>query len=431
MEKEVKNNNKLDLNFIAFWKAQQSAWKVTVIRTSLERFGYKLVLPYLSLFVVLMGATKTQLGLVTSLGMVFAGLIAPLLGNHIDKHGPKKMYIFGICVLIGGYVAFAGAKVWQVAALGMFLHQMGNTLGGQSCVNICGNCLANCDRAKGMLVCETFAAGVLGMIAPMISGWMLVNIMDVSGTPTDAEQIRPLFFITLAFTVISLLVIIFKLDVKGWGTGSTKKRNPFKDAFIILKNDKNCRKWIGASAVNRLPNALVIPYLQLFAAQVRGASAGSLAIMTTCTALTSVICGFFCGAMSDKFGRKKTIAVCVSLYLIGLILLVTTKANFVLYIVGILCGFQEIGATLTATVRNELVPARVRGRWSGVESLIGSLISAAVAAVAGMIYDGIGPMWVFLIYIACEVIIRFPIMFSMPDTLTYKPDEANFTALDD
>jgi len=429
MDKEVKNK-KLDLNFVAFWKVQHPAWKITVIRTSLERFGYKLVLPYLSMFVVLMGASKTQLGLVTSLGMVFAGLIAPLLGNHIDKHGPKKMYIFGICVLIGGYAAFAGAKAWQVAALGMFLHQMGSTLGGQSCVNICGNCLANCDRAKGMLVCETFAAGVLGMLAPTISGWLLVNVMGVSGTPTDANQIRPLFFITLFFTIVSLLLIIFKLDVKGWGTNSTKKRNPFKDAFIILKNDRNCLKWIGASAVNRLPNALVIPYLQLYAAEVRGAGAGTLAAITTATALTSVLCGFFCGAMSDKFGRKKTIAVCISLYIIGLILLVTTKANFILYIVGILCGFQEIGATLTATVRNELVPARVRGRWSGVESLIGSLISAAVAAVAGIIYDGLGPMWVFLIYIGCEVIIRFPILFSMPETLTYEVDDSHFTALD-
>ena len=87
--------------------------------------------------------------------------------------------------------------------------------------------------------------------------------------------------------------------------------------------------------------------------------------------------------------------------------------------------------TLTYTVSNELIPNRVRGRWSGVESLIGSIISAAVAAVAGLIYNGLGPMWVFLIYIGCEIIIRMPILVSMPETLTYKVKDENFTALDD
>ena len=418
-----------NLNIFAFWKAQQPAWKVTVVRTSLERFGYKLVLPYLSLYVILMGATKTQLGLVTSLGLIVAGILGPFLGRHIDRHGPKKMYILGISVLVGGYVAFSGAQIWQVAALGMFLHQMGSTLGGQSCANICGNCLANCDRAKGMLVCETLAAGVLGMMAPSLAGWILVSVMGVKGTPTDPNQIRPLFVITLIFTVISLLVIIFKLDVKTWGTGTKPKNSVFKDAFTILKNDKNCRKWIGAAAIGRLPMAMVIPYLQLYAAEVRHASAATLAIMTTATAVTSVCCGFFFGVLGDKIGRKKTLSLTIGLYLLGLILLVTTKSDLILIFVGALAGFQEIGATLSGSMQHELVPSYVRGRWSGVNSFAGSMVSAAVAALAGIIYDNIGPQWVFLIYIGCEALIRIPLLWSLPETLTYQVDDSHFAEL--
>lgn len=418
-----------NLNIFAFWKAQQTAWKVTVIRTSLERFGYKLVLPYLSLYIILMGATKTQLGLVTSLGLVMAGLLGPFLGQQIDSHGPKKMYILGISVLIGGYVAFAGAHIWQVAALGMFLHQMGTTLGGQSCANICGNCLANRDRAKGMLVCETLAAGALGMLAPTLSGWILVNLMGVSGTPTDPNQIRPLFVITLICTILSLLVIIFKLDVRTWGTGKKPKNNIIKDFVTILKNDKNCRKWVCAAAVGRLPTAMVIPYLQLYAAEVRGADAGTLAAMTTATAVTSVCCGYFFGVLGDKIGRKKTLSLTIALYAVGLVLLITTKSTLTLILVGILAGFQEIGMTLSGSMQHELVPAYVRGRWSGVNSFTGSIVSASIAAFAGMVYDNIGPQWVFLIYIGCEVAIRLPLLLSLPETLTYKVDEAHFADL--
>ena len=424
------NNSQTSLNIIAFWKAQKRAWKVTVIRTSLERFGYKLVLPYLSLYIILMGATKTQLGLVTSLGLIMAGLLGPFLGRHIDTHGPKKMYIFGICILVGAYTAFAGAHVWQVAAFGMFLHQMGTTLGGQSCANICGNSLANCDRAKGMLVCETLAAGALGMLAPMLSGWILVNVIGVHGTPTDPNQIRPLFIITLIFTTLSLLIIIFRLDVRTWGTGTKPKHNILKDFATILKNDKNCRRWICAAAVGRLPTAMVIPYLQLYAAEVRGANAATLAAMTTATALTSVCCGYFFGVLGDKIGRKKTLFLTIGLYAAGLILLITTKSNLTLILVGVLAGFQEIGMTLSGSMQHELVPPYVRGRWSGVNSFTCSMISAFVAAIAGMVYDNIGPQWVFLIYIGCEVVVRLPLLLSLPETLTYKVDESHFADLD-
>ena len=99
---------KSDLDVIGFWKDQQSAWKITVYRTSMERLVYKAVLPYLTLYIVLMGATKTQIGTVTSLGTLVAGIMAPFLGSYIDKNGPKKMYLMGIAVLMGGYLA-----LWQ------------------------------------------------------------------------------------------------------------------------------------------------------------------------------------------------------------------------------------------------------------------------------------------------------------------------------
>lgn len=417
------------LNIWAFWKAQKPDWRATVIRTSLERLGYKMILPYLSLFIILLGATKTQLGYVTSLGMLVGGILGPFVGQQIDRHGPKKMYIFGVLVLMGGYLAFAGAKVWQIGALGMFLHQMGATLSGQSCANICGNCLANCDRAKGMLVCESLAAGLLGMVGPMFSGWFLVNVMGVVGTPTNAEQIRPLFFIVFCITTISLFVLIFLLKLKDWNynkaASNKKHNNVIQDATAIFKADKNCIKWVFISAVSKMPMAMVIPFMQVFAAE-KGASAKTLSLMVTATAFTSIICGYGLGILSDKYGRKKLLALTTLLYIGGLFTLIGANSAPAFIIVGILAGFQEIGMTLAGSMQHELVPAWVRGRWSGVLSLAGALVSSAMAAVSGIIYDAIGGKWVFLIYIAAEFIIRLPLLFSLPETLTYKVNEDAF-----
>ena len=432
METETTQNQAAAVNIPAFWKAQQKDWRITVIRTSLERLGYKIILPYLTLYIVLLGATKTQLGLVTSLGLIASGLIGPYIGQVIDRHGPKKVYIVGILILAGGYLAFASAPVWQVAALGMFLHQLGGGVGGQSCATICGNCLANCDRAKGMLVCESLAAGVLGMVGPMISGWFLVNIMGVKDTPTDPNSIRPLFLITLVITIISLLVVVFKLSFSRWTTSnSAVKRNVFKDAVAILKADKNCVKWIFMAIVGNMPVAMVVPYVQIFVAETKNASVTTLSGMVTATALTSVVCGYFFGILGDRFGRKKILSLTIGLYLVGLVLLVTTKSPFMLLTVGILQGFQEIGGPLAASIQNELVTHKVMGRWVGVVRFFSSMFSALMAALAGIIYDQLGGQWIFILYIACEICIRLPLLFSLPETLHHKVDEEAFASLDD
>ena len=425
--KEKKN----DLDVIGFWKAQQPAWKITVYRTSMERLVYKAVLPYLTLYIVLMGATKAQIGTVTAMGTLVAAVMAPFLGSYIDKNGPKKMYLLGIAVLLGGYLALWQAPIWQVAALGMFLHTMGGTLGGQSCANICGNCLESCDRAKGMLVCETFAAGVLGMIGPAFAGWFLINIMGVEGTPTDPLTIKPLFLFCVAITFLSLLMIIFKLDVSHLGSkGKARaKRNPIKDAFALMKADKNCMKWMIMTGVNRMPMVMIVPYLQLYAAEAKGATTGELAAMTTATALTSVVCGYFFGILADKYGRKKTLTFAIVAYIAALVLLLTSKGTGTLIIVGLLVGFQEIGAVINGSIQHELVPGWARGRWSGSNGMVGSLVASIFAYAAGIIYDGVGPQWLFIIYIVAEVAIRLPLLWTLPETLTYKVDESKFEHL--
>ncbi len=419
------NSNSV-FNIPAFWKAQMQDWRVTVIRTSLERLGYKMILPYLTLYVVMLGATKTQYGYISSLGMILGGLLAPVIGSIIDRAGPKKVYIFGICVLAGGYLALASAKIWQVAALGIFLHAMGQRLGGQSCATICGNCLANCDRAKGMLVCESLAAGILGMVGPMLSGWILVNMMGVQGVPTDPNSIRPLFYIALFFTIISLLIIIFKLSFKSWGTVGKKETHIFRDGIAILKADKNCRKWMLIAAIGGMPMAMVTPYVQVFAAEAKSASAATLAAMVTATALTSVVCGYVMGIISDKYGRKPVLFVTIALYLIGMGLLVAGHGAGILILVGMLQGFQEIGATVAGSIAHELVPHRIMGRWIGATSMFTAIFSALMTALSGVVYDNIGGQWVFIIYILCELFIRVPLLISLPETLTHKVDEEKF-----
>jgi len=78
-----------------FINRQERDWKVTVVRTSLDKFSYQMLFPYLSIYIVALGATGTQLGLVNSIGMIAAGAVSMLIGWFIDQSGPKKIYKSG------------------------------------------------------------------------------------------------------------------------------------------------------------------------------------------------------------------------------------------------------------------------------------------------------------------------------------------------
>jgi MFS family permease len=81
---------------IVFLQRQQRDWKITVIRISLDKFAYQIVFPYLSIYILALGATVTQLGIVTSIGMIVVGALSPFTGWFIDRTGPKKIYLIGI-----------------------------------------------------------------------------------------------------------------------------------------------------------------------------------------------------------------------------------------------------------------------------------------------------------------------------------------------
>ncbi len=423
-EPQTKQSNNILLSIPSFWKRQQTDWKVTVIRTSMERFGYQMIYPYLSIFIVALGATKANLGLITSIGMIFAGLLGPFTGQLIDKKGPKKIYLLGMALLMAAYLTYGFAPTWQVCAAAMIIYYVGQGTGMHSCSTICGNCLVNKDRAKGMLICESLAAGLLGMLGPMLAAFILVNFVGVTGSPSNASDIRPLFFVSASITFISFFYVLTRLSERRWVVKMNSDSNIFKDAKAILKGNKLTQKWLVIGAIGVMPTGLILPYVLLFANEVKGADVTTLATMVTAAALTSVVFGYSVGVLADKIGRKKVLFMIIPLFWLSNLILVFAPSPTFLIISGILQGFYYISSPLAGTMQREIVPQAVMGRWIGLNRLVGSLFGALMAFVGGLLYDGLGPQSVFLVFVGIDLLVRLPLLISMPETLHYKlPDQ--------
>jgi MFS family permease len=408
----AKSTPALLANGISFLKRQQRDWKVTAARTSMDKLAYQMVFPYLSIYIVALGASAIQLGIVNSIGMVIAGLFGPFTGWFIDRIGPKKIYLAGITFMALCYLTYGLAQSWGVTIIAMIAYWVGFSTSIHSCATICGNCLINRDRATGMMICETVTAGLLGMAGPIIGTWLVSQSGGVNPT-----GIRPLFFSGLIITVGTFVLVLTQLSSRKWTKADADRTGLFKEISQVFRSGKHLKRWIVIAAVTQLPIGMVFPFSQVFAYKVKGANEFILGAMVTGSALSSILFAIPLGRLADRVGRKKALFVTIPLFLLSNVMLILAPTPAFLVLAGILQGFYFIGAPIAAAIERELVPADHMGRWIGINRFFKMGFSGILALTAGIIWDKFGPQYIFITFISIELLIRLPLLISIPETL--------------
>ncbi len=399
-------------NGISFLKRQERDWKVTVLRTSLDKLAYQMVFPYLSIYIVALGASGTQLGMVNSIGMIIAGVFGPFTGWFIDRIGPKKIYLTGIGFMGISYLTYGLAQNWGITIFAMIAYWLGFSTSSHSCATICGNCLVNRDRATGMLICETVAAGLLGMAGPMLATWLVTRYGGV-----NIGGIRPLFFTGLMITIGTFLIVLTQLSKRMWVRTGANGPNLLKGISQVLKGGNHLKKWLVIASISQLPAGMVFPFTQVFAHSIKGANEFVLGAMVTGSALASIVFAIPLGRLADRIGRKKVLYITIPLFWISNVILIFAPSPAFLILAGILQGFYFIGASIAAAIERELVPPEQMGRWIGITRFFKMVLSAVLALSAGVIWDGAGPQYTFIAFLGIDLLIRMPLLISMPETL--------------
>ena len=404
---------------IGFLRRQPRDWKVTVLRSSAATFFYQLIFPYLSVYTIALGATATQLGIVNSAGMAVAGLVGPFIGWLIDKTGVKKIYLAGIVLLAISYLIYGLAQGWVIIIVAMATYWLGNAGTGHSCSVICANSLANKDRATGMSLCETFALGLLGIAAPMVGALLVATFGGVT-----VRGIRPLFFLCLAGTAATFLLIVTQLSNRSWKSPGGAGLSFFKGIREVFKQGRNLKRWLVISSIGSLPFGMLLPFTQPFAHEVKGADQYILGAMVTGFALAPLLLGIPAGRLADRIGRKKVLYLTIPLVWISSLVLIWAPSSGFLVLAGVLQGFYFVSGVVAGAMAFELVPPEQMGRWLGILRFCRLLLAAGAAYLAGIIWDNIGPQYVFLAVIGLDLFIRLPLLIGMPETLgTQKSSE--------
>ena len=393
----------------SFVKRRPRDFKVVAVRNGLQQFLYQLTFPYQSIYTVALGANSVQLGLVNSVGMGIGGVVSPFTGWLIDRYGVKGIYLAGLVLLALSPLIYAVAHTWAIVIAGMALYWLGMRVSGTACSVIGASSLTNEERATSMNLCGTFRSSLV-IASPML-GAVLVTLFG----GVNVEGIRPLFYISFAGGVLLLGFAAWQLS--NAHRGAPEVTNMFAGISEVFKRGHYLKRWIVVSSVMWLPLAMVMPFTQVYAHEVKGAGQYVLGGMVTGMAVASLVMGVPVGRLADKIGRKKVLYLLAPVFYGSMVLLILAPNSFCLILAGVLQGFYMLSMVVSGAMGIELVPREHLARWMGVQGLFAGLMSVPAPLLGGLIWRVAGPEYLFLAALGVDLCVRLPLLAGMPETL--------------
>lgn len=118
---------------IEFVRRQQKPFKVNMARAAANTFLDRLTRQYRSVYILRLGATPFQLGLVDSVGGVAGTVIALPTGWLADRYGIRKMFLFATPFMALSSLLFAMAFDWTATIPAVFLTLLATQLLSTAC----------------------------------------------------------------------------------------------------------------------------------------------------------------------------------------------------------------------------------------------------------------------------------------------------------
>ena len=394
-----------------FMRGQTRNYNVLLTRSVVATFLTQLVENFTNIYIVELGATPLQLSAVRAVGAGASALVSIPAGWLSDVYSLKKIMIFGMALQILSVICYAFAQDWQWIIVAMIFGTLTMTFVFRMQNVIIANSLTDTTRATGFAI-RTVVRQFLAIFAPTIGG----AIVHLSGG-ISIQGIRPLFFIQLVgFTAISIYVARNLEDVEPQKSVQANKLiGHFREMFA---SGKNLGRFALVQAMGSITIGMSMPFSFVYAAEFKGADSLTIGYMGTCFVLASMLLAIPLGNLADTRGRKFIIFITRPFYYLSSILLVLAPigAPWVL-ILAWGCRGVMMSAQAFNTMSMEMVPPEYRGRWTGFVSLFQNLLRVPSILLGGYIYQNIDPALVFILPLLVDILVRMPLLSTIPDTL--------------
>ena len=412
---------KLAQRSIHFTKRQTHDFKLMLGRRTLHGLATGLTTQYSSLYATLLGANPVQLGSLQSVGNAVGALTALPTGWFIDYYSLKKMFLLGTVALAASGLLYFVAHDWTWLYVAIIIYYLGSRITCTACTVTCAGELPNEGRATGRGLCRTLASPI-AIAAPLLAAWLISQFGGIG-----VEGIRPLFAIQAVIFGLVLLLLT-RLSAARARNGPAGGRQILSGFVQVFKQGPDVVRLMIVMGLMELPWTIAQPFMPVYAHQFKGADEFMLGGIAMTSMLVPMLASIPLGRLADRHGRKKLLFAIAPLAYAANILLVLSPvsgdgATLCLLTYGVLFGFNSIGMALASSMTAEIMPQEQMGRWIGVVGLFRGILSIPAPTVGGLIWEHIGPQYVFLAAIAIDVCVRLPLLALTQETLHLQRNE--------
>jgi MFS family permease len=166
---------------------------------------------------------------------------------------------------------------------------------------------------------------------------------------------------------------------------------------------------------------MITPFWYPYANEMKLANQFIISGMATTSIFVTVVTATPLGRLADKIGRKKVYYILNPLVAsANLLLLLSPSASYFLILPALLRGFDTvIRIVIIGAMTPELIPSQYVGRWRGILGLFAGIVSIVAPIIGGMIWETLGPTFLFLIATLIEITITLPLITTIKETLTH------------
>ena len=357
-----------------FWFIRGNVLVLMVCRV-LWSFSTSIVYPYFSLYILSLGGTETEVGLINAVGIIAGMVLYPLGGYIADKSGRVKLIGYATVLYAFTHIFFVLANYWTFILVGQFVSQL--LLFYMPAMNALeADSLPPGVRGKGFALMMAVPSAVR-VIAPVVGGYAIEWFQSSSGMTSDESLIfavRICWGIALVtgFFVAFLRMKYLKETVTDEEIGEQFNIRKIPSMLIpSYRSILDSVRWmtpsikviVGIEMFTAFFIAMSAPFYVVYATKIVGITTGQWGLLMFISGFMGIVVALPLGTLVDRVGPRKMI-------LTGMLIAPLCIYGFIhttgfLSVALVLCGLvlcNNIMMPAFSTIIANMIPRNRRGR---------------------------------------------------------------------
>ncbi|MEM2542720.1 MAG: MFS transporter [Candidatus Korarchaeum sp.] len=343
---------------------------------------------YFSLFVLELGGTVVDLGLINLASLTTLALSRLAGGYLADAVGRKRVIVPMTMLFALSYLLFIIAPDWRFLLIGSVINSLA-LMYQPALMALMGDILPEGRRGSSISIMNA-PSQLLNLAGPPLA------TLTVSALGLE-RGMRAIFTLVMTSTLISGILRIFLIE-----TRNVKIKPSFSQALIDYKDTLRAfRGDLGklimiTSSVAGVYN-MAYPYVQVYAVKYLDLSLEFWGWLSTLVAFLSTISLVVSGALSDRIGRNLMMALGYGSGLAGLLMIALAPRGDPLYFtVAMMVNAMFSSYPPAQAMLVDLTSEEVRGKVNAISGLLEGALAGPMSALGGLLYTVLGP-YLFLI----------------------------------